>query len=96
LPRHLDRPQADAQRQDIIEHVEGISNEGQGVDGVAYKELQEEEDAVDGQQDLDPAALGERHDSNGYGRGCNGIRSGGDVLFGVGGDHGVVLMEVEG
>lgn len=38
-----------------------VGHESKGVDGIANDQFDEEEDAVDSQQDLYPAALGEGH-----------------------------------
>jgi hypothetical protein len=38
-----------------------VGDQSQRMHGVADEELKQEEHAVDGQQDLDPVALGERH-----------------------------------
>jgi hypothetical protein len=41
--------------------MERIGDESERVDRITDEEFQEEEDAVNGQQDLDPATLGESH-----------------------------------
>lgn len=45
----LDGPETDAEREDIVEHVEGVRDQGQRVNGISDGELEEEEDGVDDQ-----------------------------------------------
>ncbi|KAK1043943.1 hypothetical protein LTR33_015358, partial [Friedmanniomyces endolithicus] len=47
---------------DIVEHMEGVGDEGEGVHDIADDELDEEEGDIDDQKNDDPLALGEGHD----------------------------------
>jgi hypothetical protein len=57
----LDGPETDAEGEDIVEHVEGIGDQGEGVDGISDGEFEEEEEGVDDQEDDDLGGLGEGH-----------------------------------
>lgn len=58
---HLHRPQADAEGEDIVEHVEGIRHESERVHRVTRDELEHEKARINHQEDDDPAGFGERH-----------------------------------
>lgn len=57
----LDGPETDAEGEDIVEHVEGIGDQSEGVDGVSDGEFEEEEEGVDDQENDDLGGLGEGH-----------------------------------
>lgn len=58
---HFDGPETDAEGQDIVEHVEGIGDEGERVHGISGDEFEDEEARINHQQDDDPAGFGEGH-----------------------------------
>ena len=66
--RDLDGPETDTKREDIVEHVEGIGNQGKRVDGISDGEFEEEEERVDDQEDDDLGGLREGHDGGGRGK----------------------------
>lgn len=57
----LDGPETDAEGEDIVEHVEGIGDQSEGVDGVSDGEFEEEEEGIDDQENDDLGGLGEGH-----------------------------------
>jgi len=58
-------PKTNAKRNDVVQHVEGVGHEGEGVDEEAGNELEEEEDDVDAQHNADACRFGPRHDCGG-------------------------------
>lgn len=61
----FDGPQTDTEREDIVEHVEGIGDKGERVNGISDREFEEEEERVDDQEDDDLGGFRERHDGEG-------------------------------
>lgn len=62
LLSEVDGPQADEQRYDVVEHVEGIGHQRQGVDQETGDQLDEEERRADPEHDLYTDGLGPGHD----------------------------------
>lgn len=78
LSCNLDSPQSNTKRQNIVQHVKRVSHQCERVYRIADEEFDEEEETVDSQQDLYPAALGERH-----GKGSVGDQNNGEEMVGV-------------
>lgn len=70
----LDSPEPDEKGYDIVQHMEGVGHERQGMDKESSGELQQEERHIDGEHGADARRFGPRHLAGGLRRAASTAR----------------------